>query len=212
MTRRRRTRLRLTHLAVGVAVALGAIGCSDIQQVAKGPVPMPSLTPAGEVQWSADGVLAPPGQASNAFTYDPAVAPIGARLAVTLTQVDKLTAATLDVSGLLPNRGYAVHLHTMPCGPTGAAAGPHFQHQVDPAATGQQPSTNPEYANPANEIWLDVHTDANGTGKSMTQVPFVFTDRAPASVVVHENPVTETVPGQAGMAGARVACLTLPNR
>lgn len=27
------------------------------------------------------------------------------------------TVATLHVAGLLPNRGYAVHVHTDPCGP-----------------------------------------------------------------------------------------------
>ncbi|MGH3796223.1 MAG: superoxide dismutase family protein [Pseudonocardiaceae bacterium] len=158
---------------------------------------------------SADGTLAPPGQASNAVTYNPAVAPTGARLAVTLTSSSGYTRARLDASGLLPDRGYAVHLHTTPCGPTGEAAGPHFQHDIDPAATPQQPSSNPAYANPDNEIWLDVQTDANGAATSTTQVPFVFTDRVPGSVVVHENPVTETVPGRAGKAGARLACLSL---
>jgi Cu-Zn family superoxide dismutase len=116
----------------------------------------------------------------------------------------------LEVGGLLPNRGYAVHVHTQPCGPTGAAAGPHFQHDVDPAATPEQPSADPAFANPRNEIWLDVRTDAEGDGETTAQVPFVFADRAPASVVVHEAEATATAPGEAGMAGSRVACLNVP--
>ncbi|MGH3988272.1 MAG: superoxide dismutase, partial [Pseudonocardiaceae bacterium] len=73
----------------------------------------------------------------------------------------------------------------------------------------QAPSTNPEYANPSNEIWLDVRTDAAGSGTSQTTVPFMFTDRAPESIVVHEAMATATQPGQAGQAGARLACLVL---
>lgn len=93
--------------------------------------------------------------------------------------------------------------------PTGAAAGPHYQHRVDPAATSQAPSTDPEYANPRNEIWLNVRTNVAGTGSARTIVPFAFGDRIPGSIVVHEAMATETAPGQAGEAGARIACLTL---
>jgi Cu-Zn family superoxide dismutase len=197
-----------------VVVAFGCVGCSAVQRIAAPPASAPSSTgvSAAAAEWSGDGVLAAPGQSSNAVTYNPALAPDGARLAVTITQADGLTTATFDASGLLPDRGYAVHMHAKACGATGEAAGPHFQHRMDPAATSQQPSSNPDYANPTNEIWLDLHTDAHGAGNSITRVPFVFTDRVPASVVVHEKPVTETVPGQAGKAGARVACLTLPTK
>ena len=52
-----------------------------------------------------------------------------------------------------------------PCGPTGDAAGPHFQNQVDPAAAPGKPSTDPAYANPQNEIWLDLRTDGDGDGE-----------------------------------------------
>jgi len=85
---------------------------------------------------------------------------------------------------LLPNRGYAAHAHVNACGATGAAAGPHFQHHIDPAATPQQPSSDPVYANPSNEIWLDLRTNSVGAGTSRTTVPFTFTDRSPGSVVI----------------------------
>ncbi|MGH4017502.1 MAG: superoxide dismutase family protein [Pseudonocardiaceae bacterium] len=204
---------RLTVAAAGVAVALGPIGCSS-EESSNPPAPAPTTTSeaTAAVELSASGTLAAPDKASNAFTYDPALAPPGAQLSVTLTPSDGSTTAEFDASGLLPNRGYAVHLHTKPCGPTGDAAGPHFQYRVDPAATPEQPSTDPEYANPDNEVWLDLRTDATGSATASTEVPFTFTDRAPASVVVHEEMATATEPGQAGTAGDRVACLTLPKQ
>ncbi|MFY9807746.1 MAG: superoxide dismutase [Pseudonocardiaceae bacterium] len=125
---------------------------------------------------------------------------------------DGSTRAELTVFGLLPNRGYAAHAHTEACGADAATAGPHFQNQPDPAATPQAPSSNPRYANPNNEIWLDVRTDAAGAGISSTTVPFVFTDRVPGSIVVHEAMRTRSDPGHAGNAGARIACLTLSER
>ncbi|MGH3599068.1 MAG: superoxide dismutase family protein [Pseudonocardiaceae bacterium] len=154
-----------------------------------------------------------PGPASKAVTYNRELAPIGAAMTVAVTPSSEgFTRAEFAVSGLLPNRGYAVHAHTRACGATADAAGPHFQNRIDPAATPQAPSSNPEYANPSNEIWLDVRTDATGAGTSRTTVPFVLTDRAPGSIVVHEAMQTATDPGQAGKAGARLACLTLAGR
>jgi Cu-Zn family superoxide dismutase len=66
------------------------------------------------------------------------------------------------------------------------------------------PSSDSQYANPQNEIWLDVHTDANGSGTSRATVPFVFTDRGPGSIVVVDAQQTSL-----GNGGAPVACLTL---
>jgi Cu-Zn family superoxide dismutase len=156
-----------------------------------------------------EGALTEASSTSNADTYNPALAPAGARLKVTMTPSAESTTAELTVSGLLPNRGYAVHAHTNSCNTMPDAAGPHYQDRIDPAATPEVPSTNPEYANPRNEIWLDVRTDAAGSGTSRTTVPFVFTDRGPGSIVVHEATETATGPGQAGQSGARIACLTL---
>lgn len=151
------------------------------------------------------GVLAPSGPA---VTYDPAAAPEGARLALEVTAHRGATTATFRVEGMVPDRGYAVHAHVRPCGATGADAGPHYQDRLDPAATPEKPSSDLAYANPRNEIWLDLRTDATGAGTATTTVPFGFTDRAPASVVVHEKEMTATAHGQAGTAGGRLACLT----
>lgn len=167
---------------------------------------MPAVT---AVTLHGEGALAPATPSSTADTYNTALAPAGARLNVTMTPSGEATIAELTVSGMVPNRGYAVHAHTNSCGDNPASDGPHYQNRIDPAATAQAPSTNPEYANPRNEVWLDVRTDATGAGTSRTTVPFVFTDRGPGSIVVHEAMQTSTAPGEAGKAGARIACLTL---
>jgi Cu-Zn family superoxide dismutase len=63
---------------------------------------------------------------------------------------------------------------------------------------------------------LDLVTDGEGNGKTTAKVPFDFTDRvnnvlrAPDSVVVHEQETTATGPGEAGKAGGRIACMTVP--
>jgi Cu-Zn family superoxide dismutase len=200
-----RRSIRFT-LVVAAAFALAA--CSGSTTTEASPQ-QPIASPARD-EVSAEGVLAPPDKAQGAFTYDPALAPEGARLSVEARESDGSTEVQLEVSGLLPNRGYAAHVHERPCGPTGAAAGPHYQHEVDPAATPDKPSSDPAFANPQNEIWLDLRTDASGNSEVRSEVPFVFSDRAPASVVIHEAEATATEPGKAGTAGARVACLDVP--
>ncbi|MGH3884242.1 MAG: hypothetical protein ACRDRC_12685, partial [Pseudonocardiaceae bacterium] len=146
---------------------------------------------------------------SNAVTFNPALAPAGARLAVEMIPSGTSTNVQLTVNGLQPNRGYAVHAHTNTCSDNPDSVGLHYQNRVDPAATLQQPSTDPEYADPNNEVWLDVRTDAAGSGITRVTVPFVFTDRGPGSIVVHEAEQTATGPGEAGKSGDPVACLTL---
>lgn len=168
-----------------------------------------SMPAADTVTLHGQGTLAPAIRSSTADTYNPALAPAGARLSATLTPSGETTTVELIASGMLPNRSYAAHAHTNVCGDTGAAAGPHYQNRIDPAATPQKPSSNPEFANPRNEVWLELHTDATGAGTARTTVPFVLTDRGPGSIVVHEAMDTATAPGKAGTAGARIACLTL---
>ena len=111
----------------------------------------------------------------------------------------------LHVKGLAPNTAYGAHAHSHACGVTGAAAGSHYQHVLDP----HQPSTNPAYANPQNEIWLDFHTDSEGNGTGTAKVDWQFSpDRRPGSVIIHAEE-THTGPTDSGTAGARLACLTV---
>jgi Cu-Zn family superoxide dismutase len=113
------------------------------------------------------------------------------------------TAVTLHVQGLTPRTEYGAHAHVRGCGLDGAAAGPNFQNVVDPVS----PSVDPAYANRANEIWLDLTTDASGGGVAHTKVSWQFPpERRPRSVILHERH-TSKLPGSAGTAGARLACL-----
>jgi superoxide dismutase, Cu-Zn family len=115
------------------------------------------------------------------------------------------TIVTLHVWGLAPNTAYGAHAHQNPCGLVGAAAGPHFQHVMDPVV----PSTNPAYANPSNEIWLDFKTDEDGNASAQTKVAWQFApDRRPHSVIIHAEQ-THTGDTDSGTAGARLACLTV---
>jgi superoxide dismutase, Cu-Zn family len=202
------------RLLVAPAVVLALVACGGPEQAgtpARQPDAPTIQQPALE-EVSAEGVLATPDRAQNAFTYDPGVAPEGALLSVEAGDEEGATEVRLEVSGLRPSRGYAVHAHTQPCGPTGAAAGPHYQNEVDPAATPERPSADPAFANPRNEIWLDLRTDEQGNGKTSSTAPFTFSDRAPASIVIHQAESTATGPGDAGSAGGRVACLNVPFR
>ncbi|OZM78937.1 superoxide dismutase family protein [Pseudonocardia sp. MH-G8] len=218
MTRSTRPRAAwLPILLTGTVLAAVACGGPEPAPPAPPDAPLAPPTPSAPLapqpalaEVEAEGTLAAPEQAQDAFTYDPAQAPAGAELSVEAGGSNGATQVQLDVDGLLPDRGYAAHAHARPCGPTGDAAGPHFQNEVDPAATPEQPSTDPAYANPQNEIWLDLRTDSEGDGEASTEVPFVFRDRAPASVIIHAAESTATAPGEAGSAGGRLACLNVP--
>lgn len=215
-TTRRRIGRRLTLAVTGIVVALAPMACGQQEQQPQ--TPAPAAPPADQQRPKPPALvgtdtLAAPNPGAEAVTYNPTLAPDGAGILAAIMPVSwnnsPRTVATLAVAGLPPNRAYAVHAHTNACGVTGEDAGPHYQHRIDPAATPQTPSTNPEYANPQNEIWLDLRTDANGSASTRTTVPFNITDQTPTSIVVHEAATTATTPGQAGQAGARLACITL---
>ncbi len=140
----------------------------------------------------------------TAVTYDQRLVPVGARVVVAAASASWGSTVILLVAGLVPDRTYGAHVHVRPCGATGAVAGPHYQHVPDPV----QPSVDPAYANPRNEVWLDFTTDANGSGRAISHVDWRFRSGGANSVVIHERG-TSTGPGEAGMAGARVGCLTV---
>ncbi|KUJ67163.1 superoxide dismutase [Streptomyces albus subsp. albus] len=142
----------------------------------------------------------------DAVTYDTASVPADSRVIVLAhPTADGGTRIVLRLSGVQAHRTFGAHVHTKPCGALPADAGPHYQNVVDP----QQPSTDPAYANPRNEVWLDLATDAKGRGRAEAVVDWRFRDGAAQSVVVHEH-ATETHDGHAGTAGARLACVTVP--
>ncbi|MES4909327.1 MULTISPECIES: superoxide dismutase family protein [unclassified Streptomyces] len=119
----------------------------------------------------------------------------------------KGTRVLVWVRGLKANHTFGVHVHTKTCGTKPDDSGPHYQNMKDP----KQPSTNPKYANPHNEVWLQITTDKNGEAHAMTHVNWRFRDSEARSVVFHEH-ATATEKGKAGMAGVRVACVKVPFR
>lgn len=167
----------------------------------------PTPTTSGQVI-TASGTFVPYTPGATAVTYDAKLVPVGATATVTVTREPDSTHVRLTVARLRPNRGYGAHLHTDPCGSSGAAAGPHHQHQHDPAASASRPSVDPSYANPRNEVWLDFTTDGSGGASAAARQPWTF-DSLPRSLIIHAT-TTRTGPGEAGTAGARAACLTLP--
>lgn len=210
---------RRTTLIAGVSLtALVAAGCggddasTDNQATVETPPASSETTTTGMPTPlpGTDGVAFQlPGEGGgddNAYTYDEAAVPVGSTVTVESEEEDGRTTVTLNATGLTPTRDFGVHVHTQPCGPQPSDAGPHYQNNVDPAATPQSPSTDPAYANPRNEIWLDITTDGDGNAQTSTTVDWAVRDGEAASVVLHAQR-TRTGPGEAGMAGDRLACI-----
>lgn len=213
----RRTDLHRSTIVTGLfLVALVAAGCggsddstNDNATVETPPAPLDLTTTVPSFLPGLDGdVFRAPGQASDddAFTYDEVVVPVGSAVHVESENEGGRTTVTFEVSGLAPDRDLGVHVHTRPCGPNPADSGPHYQNNVDPAAAAESPSTDSAYANPSNEVWLDITTDANGSAHSSATVDWKFREGEARSVVIHADQ-TKTASGEAGMAGNRLACI-----
>lgn len=159
----------------------------------------PSLPGVSVVQ----GTFSAWAEGNTATTYNPGLVPVGAKAQAIVIAAHGGTRTVLTVAGLLPDREYGAHAHVSPCGATGAAAGPHYQNRVDPVT----PSVDPAYANPDNEIWLDFTTSGAGTAAAVSSVDWAARPGA-RSITIHAMH-THTDPGQAGTAGARLACLNV---
>ncbi|MFD7626089.1 superoxide dismutase family protein [Streptomyces sp. NPDC059851] len=141
----------------------------------------------------------------GAVTYAPGSVPPGSRIRVTERTGDHGTWIELRLEGVEADRTFGAHVHRQPCGADPADAGTHYQDAADPV----QPSVDPVYANPRNEAWLDLVTDARGHGRSQASVGWRIRAGEARSVVVHEH-ATATLSGHAGSAGPRLACVTVP--
>ncbi|MCI2419700.1 superoxide dismutase family protein [Saccharopolyspora sp. K220] len=194
-------RARLLGSAFGLVTAgalVAACGGGPPAEQPGSPAPTQAASPK-----QTTGTFEPYRQGATAITYDPAQVPPGSGASITSERMDGRTRVTVGVRGLQPNREYGAHVHTKPCGPTGEDAGPHFQERADPV----KPSVDPAYANPQNEVWLDFHTDAQGNGTATAEGNWSFDTRQDAKSFVIHAMGTHTEPGQAGTAGARLACL-----
>ncbi|SHN45553.1 superoxide dismutase family protein [Cryptosporangium aurantiacum] len=200
--------MRRSAALVLVATSLLAAGCGGASREDGGSQEESASAAVEAAQpMVAEGTFGSYSPTSVAVTYDPSLVPPGATARLTIAEIADATTVTLDVGGMKPDRTYGAHLHTKPCGATGTAAGPHYQHRPDPAASASPPSVNPTYANPQNEVWLDFTTDSQGTGISKSTQPWRFTTK-PQSLIIHAQK-TQTAPGKAGIAGPRLACLTV---
>jgi Cu-Zn family superoxide dismutase len=167
-------------------------------------LPLALTSPEYEPAAVTEGTFRTWNEATPAVTYDTGAVPEGAAARLEVTHTHSGVRVQLKVTGLVPGRSYGAHLHVNPCTDDPADAGPHYQHRIDPV----QPSADPEYANPGNEVWLDFTADAAGTGRATSTQRWHFDEsRPPWSMVLHAER-THTGPGEAGMAGARLACLT----
>jgi Cu-Zn family superoxide dismutase len=190
----------MTLVALLLATGLAACGDAKVSGGSGGG------TGAGETRTT--GTFAPYSDGADAVTYDQALVPTGATAELTVTGTDGGTTVLLVLSNLRKAHDYGAHLHTKPCGKAPIDSGPHLQHRADPAASVSPPSVDPSYANPTNEVWLDFTTDGDGAGQASATLDWTF-DPAPRSLVIHAQ-ATKTAAGQAGTAGARVGCLSLP--
>lgn len=203
--------MRTTPPAVGlVLTALLATGCtqgapstSDGAAATENPAVQPTTSPSVTAS-----IFLPPGESAGAITYDETAVPEGATADVQVRVQDGSTFVQFTGTGLEADRDFGAHVHTRPCGDDPADAGPHYQNEVDPAATEDEPSADPEYANPENEVWLDMTTDDNGNAFITSTVDWEFREGEAHSLVLHDEH-TSTHEGHAGTAGDRLACVTV---
>ncbi|WP_419994591.1 superoxide dismutase family protein [Streptomyces boninensis] len=189
-------------LTVGLTAALGAAPAAGAAEAGQGP-----RVAQGDGWLAKSGRFAPPTALipSDAVTYDQKLVPAGAEIGVVERAAGERTAVLLAVRGLKADREYGAHIHTKPCGADGDAAGPHYQDKADPVT----PSVDPAYANDENEAWLDFKTDGSGRGWSFVKQDWRVRKGEARSVVLHSEH-THTGHGDAGTAGDRLACFTVP--
>ncbi|KUM99438.1 hypothetical protein AQI95_38575 [Streptomyces yokosukanensis] len=164
-----------------------------------------SGTSAAQLASAAFAAPAASGKQPAGVTYNTGLVPTGAKATIKAKAKDGGMEITLAVSGLRPNRMYGSHVHAKACGAKPADSGPHYQDKKDPV----QPSADRAYANKNNEVWLDFMTNAKGEATMTSHVTWAFRKGQANSVVIHANR-TSTESGMAGMAGDRLACLTVP--
>jgi hypothetical protein len=113
--------------------------------------------------------------------------------ALTATQ----TEVTLDVTGLPAGMTLGSHVHKLACDDN--KAGGHYQHME---ATTMP--TDPAFANPMNEVWLDLVADTAGKARTVARVDWRPRAGQAKAIMVHAMPT-----GTGGVAGAKLACLPL---
>ncbi|RKS06217.1 Cu-Zn family superoxide dismutase [Nocardiopsis sp. Huas11] len=202
--------MRTTTLTVGLALTtILATGCSQADSTDEDvkapseqsvqPTTSPAVTASIFMEWD---------EGAGAVTYDETAVPVGATADVQVRVEAEETGVQFTGTGLEGDRDFGAHVHTQPCGEDPSDAGPHYQDEPDPAATEDEPSADPAYANPENEVWLDFTTDADGNAVATATVDWTFREGEARSLVLHDHH-TSTEHGEAGTAGDRLACVTV---
>ncbi|GHC96273.1 hypothetical protein GCM10007079_48710 [Nocardiopsis terrae] len=203
--------MRITPTAAGLALtALLATGCAqgtpstnDGSAATDSPAAQPTTAPSVTAS-----TFLPPGQGAGAVTYDETAVPEGATADVQVRVQEGSTFVQFTGTGLEADRDFGAHVHTDRCGDDPGDAGPHYQNEADPEAAEGEPSSDPEYANPENEVWLDMTTDDSGNAFVTATVDWEFREGEAQSLVLHDEH-TATHEGHAGSAGDRLACVTV---
>lgn len=194
---------RYVAAAATVAAVAGGLGVAATADAGE---PVARQTPVRKVVVRTVFAPADTAAVAPAVTYSTALVPVAGRVQVKEElRRDGGTRIELRLRDLAADRTYGAHVHTKPCGKLPADAGPHYQNEPDP----KQPSVDPAYANPENEVWLDVRTNGDGSARSIAVVDWRFREGGARSVVLHEA-ATSTHDGHAGTAGARLACVNVP--
>ncbi|CAO0835040.1 Superoxide dismutase family protein OS=Streptomyces microflavus OX=1919 GN=G3I39_35270 PE=3 SV=1 [Streptomyces microflavus] len=146
---------------------------------------------SGGLWMRADGVFSPPGSfvPSDALTYDTGLVPAAARIEVTQYADRTSHRVTTRLRGLVPNRGYGMHVHTAPCGADPVSAGPHYQHRTGHRGPGQRGVAGLPHRRERGR---------RGGGPARLGVPG------------RRRPVGDRSPRRAGRRGSGVACFTVP--
>lgn len=136
-----------------------------------------------------------------AITYDTKLVPVGSTINLVRQHGVDSTSMSVEVAGLLPNHGYAAHVHLDTCGETGDDAGPSYRNDptLDPASG---------TVNTQNEIWLELTTGARGTAQASTTVAWPIRPGEGYSLIFHA--ASPNAGGtEVGERGNRVACFVL---
>ncbi|WIX98169.1 superoxide dismutase family protein [Amycolatopsis mongoliensis] len=190
------------------SAVLGAVIMSALAACSAGSARtvVPAGVAAGTTAWTTHGRFAAPTAAlplPDLRTYQPELVPVGAEITLVTKRSGAGASLTVTLAGVIPNRLYTAHVHTGACGADPSGSGPHYQEEKD----SHQPSVDPAFANPANEVWLDLVTDGDGRGTATVTTAWFFRKGEANSLVLHAAK-THTEPGMAGKAGARIACVT----
>jgi hypothetical protein len=113
----------------------------------------------------------------------------------------------LRVRDLPAGRTFGAHVHKLACADT--KGGTHYQNIPSPTTP-----TDPAYANPTNEVWLDFTTHSEdetegfavtGDALKIVRADFRIRSGEAKAILVHTNPTAS-----GGVAGAKLACIDVP--